>query len=340
LKNILKGRVKQKTSIVLESIGKEMNRDPDFIACWVESENSLDKDYICETFHIDPERFVFIPVDSGISAEEILDILYETMKTGTIDLCCINSLKALVPTQEMDASLGQAVVGTQARMNSRLTKKFNAVVAEFDTAFIMICHLTTQIGSMSRDPLVVAGGHAIQYWSSLTLDMRKRSIGPGELITKEEGVKIGVTIRKNHVMPDKFPYRKLEYYAVFGEGVETILSALNAAIEKGICTAAGAWIRWYTPDKVERNKWCGKAAFRTYMRENPEEFEEFSNLVYGGTRLSYSELEELKEENDAINKAIGATKSKKSKKSKKKSAKEEIVGAEEVKDASSEEVVG
>lgn len=128
-----------------------MNRDPDFIACWVESENSLDKDYICETFHIDPERFVFIPVDSGISAEEILDILYETMKTGTIDLCCINSLKALVPTQEMDASLGQAVVGTQARMNSRLTKKFNAVVAEFDTAFIMICHLTTQIGSMSRD---------------------------------------------------------------------------------------------------------------------------------------------------------------------------------------------
>lgn len=304
-----------KTSIVLESIGKEMARDEDFVACWLESENSLDKDYICETFHIDPERLVFIPVDSGISAEDILDILYETLKTGTIDLCCINSLKSLVPTQEMDASLNQAVVGTQARMNARITRKFNAVVAEFDTAFILITHLSTAIGSMSRDPLVVSGGHAIQYWSALTLDMRKKSIGPGEPVSKEEGIKIGVTVRKNHVTPDKFPYVKLDYYAIFGEGIETIFSALNVAVEKGLCKASGAWIYEYGDDGQEINRWNGRSAFRAFMLDNPKEFERFSSRVYGGTQLTDEEIAEIKEDDEAIIKAIsGETVKKKPKK--------------------------
>ena len=306
-----------KTSLILETIGKEMQRDEDFIACWVESENSLDKEYICNTFHIDEDRLVFIPVDSGTSAEDILDILYETMKTGTIDLCCINSLKSLVPTQEMEASLANAVVGTQARMNSRITRKFNAVVAEFETAFVLITHLTTEIGSRKNDPLVVAGGHAIQYWSSLTLDLRKKGVGDGDPITKEEGVKVGVTVRKNHVMPDKFPYVKLDYYAIFGEGIETIFSALGAAIEKKICFASGAWVRQINPETGEEvNKWNGKKAFRAYMLEHPDEFEDFCSHVYGGVKLSEEEIEEIQGEDAAIAK-IAEKKIGKNKKAKK-----------------------
>jgi recombination protein RecA len=290
-----------KTSLILETIGKEMQRNEDFVACWVESENSLDQEYICKTHNIDPERLVYIPVDSGTSAEEILDILYETMKTGSIDICCINSLKSLVPTQEMEASLSNAVVGTQARMNARITRKFNAVVAEFETAFVLITHLTTQIGTMSRDPLIVAGGHAIQYWSSLTLDMRKKSISDGDPISKEEGVKIGVTVRKNHVMPDKYPYVKLDYYAVFGKGIETVFSALAAAVNKGICRVTGAWIRQYNPETGEEvNAWNGKKAFRAYMLDNPDEFEEFSAQVYGGVQLSEEEVEKIQAEDAAI----------------------------------------
>lgn len=318
-----------KTSFVLETIGKVMHENAEFTAMWVESENSLDKEYICETFHIDPERFAFMPVDSGIQAEQILDILYEALKTGSIDLCCINSLKALVPTQEMDASMENAVVGTQARMNSRLSRKFNAVVAECNTAFIIITHLTTEIGSAKRDPLVVAGGHAIQYWSSLTMDFRKRSIGPGEPITKEEGVKIGVTVRKNHVMPDKFPYVKVEYYAIFGQGIETVLPLLNAACEKGICEARGAWIRWYNADGTEREKWNGKLAFRNYMLDHPEVFKELSNLVYeGGTNiecLSEEEVAQLKAEDAEMAEIIEVE------------ARTEGRGSEEMDDASKEE---
>ena len=290
-----------KTSLVLESAGKMMAEDPDSVLLWMESENSLDQDYMCNTFGIDPERLVFIPVDSSITAEDALDMLHATLGTGSVDMCCINSLKALVPTQEMEADLSNQVVAVQARMNARITKKFNAIVAEHETAFIIITHLTTAIGGMlMKDPMIIAGGHSIQYWSSLTLDMRKRSIGPNDPISKEDGVKIGVTIKKNHVCPTKFPYCKLDYYAIFGQGIELILTALNQAIEKGICQIKGAWIKQYDSEGNEVNKWNGQQKFREYMIANPEEFKKLSEEVYGGIRLNDEEIEDIKDEENAI----------------------------------------
>lgn len=130
--------------------------------------------------------------------------------------------------------------------------------------------------------------------------MRKKSIGPGDPIEKEDGVKIGVTIKKNHVCPTKFPYCKLDYYAIFGQGIELILTALNQAIEKGICQIKGAWIKQYDSEGNEVNKWNGQQKFREYMLANPDEFKKFSEEVYGGIRLNDEEIEDIKDEENAI----------------------------------------
>ena len=152
-----------------------MKNDPNFIAIWLESENSLEEGYIVDTFGIDPERFFYIEVEAKKPAEEILDILYNILSTGIADICVINSLKCLIPTKEREASLFDTTIALQARLNSRLVSKFTAMVAEYNTAFVLIQRLSTDIGSMSRDPLIVAGGLAIRYWSSLTLDLRKKN---------------------------------------------------------------------------------------------------------------------------------------------------------------------
>ena len=140
-----------KTSQVLETIGLNMQQDPNFVAGWLESENSLEKNYICKTFGIDPDRFFFMEVARDIGAEVALDQVESILGTGVLDLFCINSLKCLVPEAEMKKSIKDAVVAEQARMNARMTRKFTALVAEHETAFILITHLTTMIGSMSRD---------------------------------------------------------------------------------------------------------------------------------------------------------------------------------------------
>ncbi len=281
-----------KTGLVLETIGKNMKEDPNFVAGWLESENSLEGDYLFKTFGIDPERFFVIPVDLKVGAEKTLDYVQSILATGAIDLFCINSLKCLVPTQEMKKSLEEAIVADQARMNARMTRKFTSLIAQHETAFVIITHLTTEIGKISKDPLIVSGGHAIQYWASIVLDLRKRSIKEGEIIPASEGIKVGFSVRKNHCIPSRFPYVKGEYYAVIGEGIETILSSVKTAVEKGVLEMHGAWV-WWIKDGEAVEKFNGKGAFRSYMKENPERFAEYLTQI--GDSLD-NEIEQMSDE--------------------------------------------
>lgn len=302
-----------KTSLVLETIALNMKEDPDFVACWLESENSLKKEFVCDTFDIDPQRFFFIEHDATAGAEQVLDVVQGILQSGSIDLFCINSLSCLVPTKEMEASLTDATIALQARMNSRLTRKFTPIVAEFDTAFIIVAHLSTMIGSMSRDPMVIAGGEAIKYWSSLTLDLRKRSIGPGEPIDKTQGIKIGVTVKKNHCIPERGnPYCKLEYYAIFGKGIEQILTSIDKAIDAGIIERHGAWLYWMdlaSKDNQPYKKFPSRMAYREYMEQNPEEWKRFISILTGAgatgvQQLTEEEVADIKAEEEELDKIV------------------------------------
>lgn len=269
-----------KTSLLLETIGKNQHNidgtSTDFVALWIESENSITKKQVCGMFNIIPDQFSFVQVPASVPAETILDTVQGILQSGLVDMVVINSLSCLTPNTEMNTSLNDATVALQARLNSRLARKFSPVISEFDTAFVIVCHLTVDIGSMSRDPLIVKGGEAIGYWSSLTIDLRKKSNAPTDPFSKEEALKVGVTIKKNHCCPEMpNPYRKLEYYAVFGQGIDQILPACNRALDIGLFETHGNWIWWMNPEDPQGEplmKFTGRAKYREYMSNNPEEW--------------------------------------------------------------------
>lgn len=290
-----------KTSLALETIGENMQADPDFVAGWLESEGSLEESYLVNTFGIDPARFVYLELDRDGAGEVALDRAEAIMGTGAVDMFVINSLKALVPAEELAKSASKAVVGTQSRMNARMTRKFGVLIAENNCAFVIITHLTVDIGSSSKDPLIVSGGHAIAFMSALTFDMRRLSIQEGEPIKKDEGVKICVRVRKNHCVPDRNPYLKTEYYAVFGEGIEKILTSLDTAVEQGILRKGGAWIYWDGADGTPIYKWNGKTEYRQFMRENPEVLKELLGLVNAQVeQMTAEEVDAIKADEEVI----------------------------------------
>lgn len=100
-----------KTSLVLETIAMNMKQFPDFVAAWLESEGSLEKKYICDTFGIDPDRFFYMEVDRDGAAEVALDRVEAVMASGAVDLMCINSLKALVPSEEYRKQFTEHTIG-------------------------------------------------------------------------------------------------------------------------------------------------------------------------------------------------------------------------------------
>lgn len=136
-----------KTFICLETIGRAMQENPDFIAGWLESEKSLNiKDL--EIFGIDPDRFYYYEVERSGAAEKALDIAESVIGSGAVDMYVVNSLKCLTPSEELTKSFESMQVGLQARMNSKMMRKLTMPVSETNTALVLVQHLTTQIGGM------------------------------------------------------------------------------------------------------------------------------------------------------------------------------------------------
>lgn len=130
-----------------------MAKNKDSVALWLESEQSLSFDYMVNQFHIDPSRFLFIrTTDEG--GEEALDKCIAILKSKMVDIFCINSLRALVPKTELNKSISEDTVALQARMNTKALKQIASASYSGNIATIIIQHLTTLIGSMSRDFLL------------------------------------------------------------------------------------------------------------------------------------------------------------------------------------------
>lgn len=147
-----------KTSILLETIGQQMNKqgNEDWCALWLESENSLDLEYMIQTFKIDPERFVIIKTSLKEGGEAALDQAESYLRTGAFSMFVINSMKALIPKTQLNKTISEDGVCLQARMNGKALAKYVPLIAQYDICFVIVQHLTTLIGSMSRDYLLGA----------------------------------------------------------------------------------------------------------------------------------------------------------------------------------------
>lgn len=279
-----------KTSLALETIGMAMKRDENYMALWLESENSLELDYIVDTFGIDPDRFVVVEMSLKEGGEAALDQCASLLRTGSFDIFVINSMKALIPKTQLNKAISEDTVALQARMNTKALSQYLSIIHEHGITLVIITHLTTMIGVMSRDPLVMGGGLFMKYGGAVILDCRKQSVLDTDPITKEEGQKYMISVKKNHVCPKVYPYVKVPHYIIYGQGTEVILTTLKKAVEQGLLRQSGAWIYWDEKDL----KWQGKAAFREEMKKDPEMLQTIRNLVYGNVeKLNKEEMKEL-----------------------------------------------
>lgn len=296
-----------KTSFVLNTIGERMQEDPEFCALWLESEESLvDTSYLFDTFGIDPARFVFVRMEKSYGAEDALNKILDYLSSNSFDIAVINTLRALIPISEIRKKMEELDVAQQARMNSRFCGKVIPLLGESKTALIIVQQRSTSIGSYSPygDMTELAGGLRIRYQAMLITDFKRGRIDKQtDPISPEEGIKVIVRVDKNHCIPNRYPYVKFSYFAVYGEGIEKILSTLDLAVEQGILRRAGAHIYWEEDGQDEpRYHWTSKNDFRTFMRNNPDVLKELMSLVHHqGEQISEEELKEIqKEEEQAL----------------------------------------
>jgi recombination protein RecA len=252
-----------KTTLALHAIAEVQRQGG--VAAFVDAEHALDVSY-ARKLGIRLEDLLISQPDTG---EQALEITEQLVRSGAVDLVVIDSVAALVPKAEIEGEMGDAHMGVQARLMSQALRKLTAVVSRNQTLVIFINQIRMKIGVVFGNPETTTGGHALKFYSSVRLDIRRiGAVKDGDVVI---GSRTRVKVVKNKVAP---PFREAEFDIRYGVGVDRYAEAVDLAVERGVLEKAGAY---YSLDGERVAQGRERAA--EWLRSNPEAFEKVAGRV-------------------------------------------------------------
>ena len=225
------------------------------IAAFIDAEHALDPVY-AHNLGVDIDELLISQPDTGEQALEITDAL---VRSGAVDAIVIDSVAALVPRSEIEAEMGDSVVGLQARLMSQALRKLAGSISKTNCIVIFINQLREKIGVMYGNPETTTGGRALKFYSSVRLEVRRvETLSVG-------GTKVGnhtrVKVMKNKVAP---PFREAEFDIIYGEGISRTSELVDTGLKLGLIEKGGSWFT-YRDQRLQ-----GKDSMKDYLKQNPE----------------------------------------------------------------------
>jgi recombination protein RecA len=229
------------------------------IAAFIDAEHALDTKY-AQKLGVDLGQLLISQPEFGEQALEIVETL---VRSNAIDAIVIDSVAALTPRVEIEGDMGEAQMGSQARLMSQAMRKLNAAIGRSNTCVIFTNQLRSKIGVIYGNPETTTGGNALKYYASVRIDVRRKDvIKDGQEII---GNRVRAKVVKNKVAP---PFRETEFDILYNEGISKAGDMLDVAIEHGIIAKSGSWLT-YKEDRVQ-----GRDGFRKLMETNSTMFNE------------------------------------------------------------------
>ncbi len=236
------------------------------LAAFIDVEHALDPGY-ARKLGVNMEELLVSQPSSG---EEALRICETLVRSNALDVIVIDSVAALVTRQELEGEIGDSTVGAQARLMSAALRKLTAIIAKARTCCIFTNQIREKIGVMFGNPETTPGGKALKFYASVRIDIRR--IGA---IKTTDGTVTGnrtrVKVVKNKLAP---PYTEAEFDIMYNEGISTIGSLLDLAMDYDILQKRGSWIS-YKGTQVAQ----GRDAAKEALKNDPKLTEEIESEV-------------------------------------------------------------
>jgi recombination protein RecA len=226
------------------------------IAAFIDAEHALDPAY-AKLLGVDTDALLVSQPDDGEQALEIAEVL---VRSGAVEALVIDSVAALVPRAEIEGEMGDSHVGLQARLMSQAMRKLAGVAKRTNCCLMFINQIREKIGVMFGNPETTPGGHALKFYSSMRIDIRR--IGALKDGEKVIGNRTRVKIVKNKCAP---PFRKAEFDILYGEGISRESDIIDLGLEHGLVAKAGSWL-----SVGDTRIGQGKENARKFLRDNPE----------------------------------------------------------------------
>jgi recombination protein RecA len=235
-----------KTTLALHCLAEAQKKGG--ICAFIDAEHALDPVYA---------RKLISQPDAGEQALEIADTL---VRSGAVDVLVIDSVAALVPRAELEGEMGDSQPGLQARLMSQALRKLTASINRSNTMVIFINQIRMKIGVMYGSPETTTGGHALKFYASVRLDIRR--IGAIKERDEVVGNQTRVKVVKNKLAP---PFKQVEFDIMYGEGVSKSGELIDLGVKAGVVEKSGAWFS-YDSQRIGQGRENAKA----FLKANPD----------------------------------------------------------------------
>jgi recombination protein RecA len=232
---------------------------------FIDAEHALDPSY-ARKLGVNIDELLISQPDAGEQALEIADTL---VRSGAIDVLVVDSVAALVPRAELEGEMGDSHVGLQARLMSQALRKLTASISKSRCMVIFINQIRMKIGVMFGNPETTTGGHALKFYASVRLDIRRI----GAIKDKDEvvGNQTRVKVVKNKVAP---PFRVVEFDIMYGEGISKMGELIDLGVKANIVEKSGAWFS-YNGQRIGQ----GRENAKNFLRENTAMAQEIEQKI-------------------------------------------------------------
>jgi recombination protein RecA len=236
------------------------------LAAFIDVEHALDPAYASK-LGVDIDALLVSQPSSG---EEALQICETLVRSNAIDVIVLDSVAALVTKQELAGEIGDSTVGTQARLMSAAMRKLTALISKARTCCIFTNQIREKIGVMFGNPETTPGGRALKFFSSVRVDIRR--IGQIKATDGSvNGARTRVKIVKNKVAA---PFKEAEFDIMYNEGISSVGSMLDLALEFDIVQKRGSWFS-YNGNQLAQ----GRDAAKVALKADDELYQEIETKV-------------------------------------------------------------
>ena len=249
---------------------------------YIDAENTLDVDW-AKKIGVDVDK-IYILQPKSQSAEEIFQIICDSVDTGDVGLWVLDSIGALMSSQELEKTMEDKTYGGIAKPLTLFGKKIEMLMQRHKCTGIGINQIREDLNS-SWGGIATPGGKAWKHFCSVRMQFSRGKFidEKGNELTRSAENPVGnivmMSMTKNKTCP---PTRRTGFYTINYEiGIDYLRDLIEVAIKYDIVKKSGAWfdIVDIETGEILEGKIHGQSAVNEFLEQNDEVRNKVEELV-------------------------------------------------------------
>ena len=231
-----------KTTTALDIVANYQKSDDERDVLYVDAENTLDVEW-AKKIGVDVDKMYILQPKSQ-SAEEIFQIICDSVDTGEVGLWVLDSIGALMSSQELEKTLEDKTYGGIAKALTLFGKKIEMLMQRHKCTGIGINQIREDLNS-TWGGISTPGGKAWKHFCAVRMQFSRGKFldDKGNELTRSAESPVGnmvmMSMTKNKTCP---PVRRTGFYTLnYETGIDYLRDLIEVAIKYDIVKKSGAW---------------------------------------------------------------------------------------------------